>query len=104
MISKYYKGGENQATIEHLLLGETVIVGGKGNSMTPKLKSGEFVIVEPITENTKIKKRDIALCKVKATKKKSFEVCEDIVRQYVELSAHEFLNSFDYSVTLESDG
>lgn len=62
---KYYKGGENQATIDRLLAGETVIVGGKGNSITPKLKSGEYVIVEPITEDTKIKKRDIVLCKVK---------------------------------------
>lgn len=62
---KYYKGGENQATIDHLLTGETVIVTGKGNSMTPKLKSGEAVIVEPVTENTVIKKRDIVLCKVR---------------------------------------
>lgn len=62
---KYYKGGENQATIEHLLRGETVLIGGKGNSMTPKLKSGEIVVVEPITPTTKIKKRDIVLCKVK---------------------------------------
>ena len=64
-MTKLYKGGENIETINHLLNGETVIVGGKGNSMTPKLKSGEYVIVEPITENTKIKKRDIVLCKVR---------------------------------------
>ena len=64
-MTKLYKGGENIETINHLLNGETVIIGGKGNSMTPKLKSGEYVIVEPITENTKIKKRDIVLCKVR---------------------------------------
>lgn len=64
-MSKYYIGGENQTTIQKLLAGETVIVKGKGNSMTPKLKSGEAVIVEPITPDTIIKKRDIVLCKVK---------------------------------------
>ena len=52
---KYFIGGENQATIERLCAGETVIVKGKGNSMTPKLKSGEAVIVEPITPVTKCK-------------------------------------------------
>lgn len=39
-MKKLYKGGENIETINHLLDGETVIVGGKGNSMTPKLKIG----------------------------------------------------------------
>lgn len=62
---QYYIGGENKTTIQKLLAGETVIVKGKGNSMTPKLKSGEAVIVEPITPDTMIKKRDIVLCKVK---------------------------------------
>ena len=64
-MSKYYMGGENQTTIQKLLAGETVIIKGKGNSMTPKLKSGEAVIVEPITPDTIIRKRDIVLCKVK---------------------------------------
>lgn len=64
-MSKYYIGGENQTTIQKLLAGETVIVKGKGNSMTPRLNSGEAVIVEPITATTIIKKRDIVLCKVK---------------------------------------
>ena len=65
MMVQYYIGGENKTTIQKLLAGETVIVKGKGNSMTPKLKSGEAVIVEPITPDTMIKKRDIVLCKVK---------------------------------------
>ena len=30
-MTKLYKGGENIETINHLLNGETVIVGGKGN-------------------------------------------------------------------------
>ena len=34
---KYYNGGENQTTIDHLLAGETVIVTGKGNSMNNPL-------------------------------------------------------------------
>lgn len=57
MMVQYYIGGENKTTIQKLLAGETVIVKGKGNSMTPKLKSGEAVIVEPITPDTMIKKR-----------------------------------------------
>lgn len=32
-MKKLYKGGENIETINHLLDGETVIVGGKGNSI-----------------------------------------------------------------------
>jgi len=59
MMVQYYIGGENKTTIQKLLAGETVIVKGKGNSMTPKLKSGEAVIVEPITPDTMIKKRSI---------------------------------------------
>ena len=42
-MSKYYKGRENQATIDHLLAGETVIIGG----------SGATVAVTLIFENTK---------------------------------------------------
>lgn len=64
-MARYFIGGENKETIEHLLNNETVIVKGKGNSMTPKLKSGEAVIVESVSKETKIKKRDIVLCKVK---------------------------------------
>jgi phage repressor protein C with HTH and peptisase S24 domain len=60
-----YKGKEDRATAEHLISGETCIVVGYGNSMTPKLQSGEAVIMEPVTENTELKKGDIVLCKVK---------------------------------------
>lgn len=42
-MSKYYKGGENQATIEHLLAGETIIIGDYGNA----------IVVTLIFENTK---------------------------------------------------
>lgn len=60
-----FEGKENKITADHLLNGETCIVTGYGNSMTPILKSGESVIVEPITESTVLKKNDIVLCKVK---------------------------------------
>ena len=59
-----FKGKEDSITAEHLQNGETCIVTGYGNSMTPKLKSGESVIMEPVIEETILKKGDIVLCKV----------------------------------------
>ena len=54
-----YKGKEDRATAEHLRAGEECIVVGYGNSMTPKLMSGEAVIMEPVTESTILNKNDI---------------------------------------------
>ena len=59
-----YKGKEDKATADHLLQGETCIVVGYGNSMTPKLMSGEAVIMEPVNEDTILEKGDIVLVKV----------------------------------------
>ena len=59
-----YNGKENKETAEHLQNGETCIVTGYGNSMTPKLKSGESVIMEPVTKDTELNKGDIVLVKV----------------------------------------
>lgn len=39
---KYFIGGENQATIERLCAGETVIVKGKGNSMKTEGTQGSL--------------------------------------------------------------
>ena len=60
-----FQGKEDKATAEHLKAGETCIVVGYGNSMTPKLMSGEAVIMEPVTEETVLYKNDIVLVKVK---------------------------------------
>ena len=60
-----YQGKENKATADHLREGETCIVVGYGNSMTPKLMSGEAVIMEPVVEETKLNKGDVVLVKVK---------------------------------------
>ena len=60
-----YSGKEDRATAEHLQAGETCKVTGYGNSMTPILASGQSVIVEPVTKDTVLEKRDIVLCKVK---------------------------------------
>ena len=60
-----YEGKENLETVKHLQNGETCIVTGYGQSMTPKLKSGQSVICTPVTDNTQLKKKDIVLCKVK---------------------------------------
>ena len=59
-----YKGKEDRATAEHLLNGETCIVVGYGNSMTPKLMSGEAIIMEPVNTDTVLNKNDIVLVKV----------------------------------------
>lgn len=60
-----FEGKENAITAEHLKKGETCKVIGYGQSMTPILKSGQPVIVEPVNEDTCLKKNDIVFCKVK---------------------------------------
>lgn len=59
-----FSGKENKETADRLASGETCIVIGYGNSMTPKLKSGEAVIMEPVTDETDLRKDDIVLVKV----------------------------------------
>lgn len=58
-------GKENKATADRLSAGETCIVVRYGNSMTPKLMSGEAVLMEPVTEATDLQKGDVVLAKVK---------------------------------------
>ncbi len=48
--------------IDKLKVGETVSFRPKGNSMSPKIKSGQLVTVAPTDE---INVGDIVLCKVK---------------------------------------
>lgn len=59
-----YQGKEDKATADHLKQGETCIVVGYGNSMTPKLMSGEAILMEPVTSDTILNKGDIVLVKV----------------------------------------
>lgn len=59
-----FEGKENAITMQHLLNGEKCKVTGYGQSMTPRLKSGQSVIVVPITEDIILKKNDIVFCKV----------------------------------------
>lgn len=59
-----FKGKENAISAEHLKNGETCIIVGFGQSMTPILKSGQPVKVIPITTETKLNKNDIVFCKV----------------------------------------
>ena len=60
-----YEGKENAITAEHLKNGEICKVVGFGQSMSPILKSGQPVICIPVIKETKLKKNDIVLCKVK---------------------------------------
>ncbi len=59
-----YKGKEDAATAEHLRQGESCIVVGYGQSMTPILKSGQAVLCNPVISDTPLHKGDIVLCKV----------------------------------------
>lgn len=59
-----FYGKENAIAAQHLKSGETCVLTGYGQSMTPRLKSGQSVVVEPVTESTILKKRDIVFCKV----------------------------------------
>lgn len=52
------------AHIEKLKAGETVQFRPHGNSMTPKIKSGELCTVEPIADHAALEAGDIVLCKV----------------------------------------
>lgn len=65
MENSYYKGGENPATAAKLRSGETCIVVGIGNSMTPILRSGQPVLMEPVKEGTALEKGDIVLAKAR---------------------------------------
>lgn len=59
-----FEGKEDRITAEHLRNGETCKVVGFGQSMTPILKSGQPVIVKPITDDVVLNKNNIVFCKV----------------------------------------
>ena len=50
--------------IERLRRGETVSFRPTGNSMTPRIKSGQLCTVEPVRVPESIKKDDVVLCRV----------------------------------------
>lgn len=50
--------------IQKLLKGETVEIRPRGNSMRPKIKSGQLVTIEPIKDFGSLKKGEIVLVKV----------------------------------------
>ncbi len=50
--------------IAKLAAGETVSFRPRGNSMVPKIKSGQLCTVEPVGDGTPIEKGDVVLCKV----------------------------------------
>lgn len=59
-----FEGKENAITANHLKSGETCILTGYGQSMTPKIKSGQKVKVIPVNIDTELNKNDIVFCKV----------------------------------------
>jgi hypothetical protein len=50
--------------IEKLKAGETVQFRPRGNSMNPKIRSGQLCTVEPIADHGALAVGDIVLCKV----------------------------------------
>jgi hypothetical protein len=54
--------GWANAYIEKLQQGETVKFRPRGNSMAPKIKSGQLVTVEPVKG---VREGDVVLCQVK---------------------------------------
>ena len=52
---------------EDLAKGVTVEFRPKGNSMQPKIESGQKVTVEPIEDHEEVTKGDIVFCKIKGT-------------------------------------
>ncbi len=50
--------------IEKLKAGETVQFRPRGNSMTPKIESGQLCTVAPIADHATLETGDIVLCKV----------------------------------------
>lgn len=48
-----------------LLEGETVAFRPRGNSMQPRIESGQLCTVEPIADVSTIEKGDVVLCKVR---------------------------------------
>lgn len=50
--------------IEKLKNGETVKFRPKGNSMQPKIESGQLVTVEPVVDHNALQTGDIVLCTV----------------------------------------
>lgn len=51
--------------IAALLDGKAVSFRPRGNSMQPRIKSGELCFVDPITDHDTVKKGDVVLCKVR---------------------------------------
>lgn len=51
--------------IERLRNGETVSFRPHGNSMTPRIKSGQLCTVEPVKDPKRIQEGSIVLCKVR---------------------------------------
>lgn len=50
--------------ILRLTRGETVSFRPRGNSMSPKIKSGQLVTVEPVRADTPLVVGDVVLCRV----------------------------------------
>lgn len=59
-----FEGKENSFSAEKLRNGETGIITGVGNSMTPIIRNGQRCIVEPVTIDTEINKNDVVFVRV----------------------------------------
>lgn len=51
--------------LQKLSEGQTIEFRPHGNSMKPRIKSGDLVVIEPVSDEAIIKTSDVVLCKVK---------------------------------------
>jgi phage repressor protein C with HTH and peptisase S24 domain len=51
--------------IQKLKQGETVQFRPRGNSMSPRIRSGDLCTVEPVADASSLRSGDIVLCKVR---------------------------------------
>ena len=59
--------GWADAAIDALRAGDVAVVRPRGNSMTPRIRSGATCELEPVTEGDVLRRGDIVLVKVKGT-------------------------------------
>lgn len=79
--------------IERLQKGETVSFRPRGNSMAPKIKSGQLVTVVPVTADTVIEVGDIVLCHVHRNQYLHFvHAIKNDGQQFVIANIHGFIN------------
>lgn len=79
--------------IEMLKRGETLEFQPRGNSMMPRIKSGQMVTVAPVDRDVQLAVGDVVLCRVHGREYLHFiKAIKSDGKQYVIGNAHGFIN------------